>query len=78
MHPLFQGKVPVLFRGDSTLLNEQPGVRKKVRRIFLRWVYKHIDHALYVGTNNKQYFLTHGLKEHQLHYVPHAIDNERF
>ncbi|PZQ98737.1 MAG: glycosyl transferase family 1, partial [Flavobacterium psychrophilum] len=37
-----------------------------------------IDHALYVGTNNKQYFLKHGLKESQLEFAPHAIDNERF
>jgi glycosyltransferase involved in cell wall biosynthesis len=74
----FHGRVPVLFRGDSTLLNEQPGIKKLLRRIFLKWVYRHVDKALYVGRNNRDYYLAHGMKEHQLIFAPHAIDNRRF
>ena len=36
----FKGKVPILFRGDSTLLDEKPGYKKMIRRIFLTWVYR--------------------------------------
>jgi len=74
----FHGKVPVLFRGDSTLLDESPGIRRLIRRFFLKWIYRHADYALYVGTNNKQYFLQHGLREEQLVFAPHAIDIDRF
>lgn len=74
----FHRKLPILFRGDSTLLDERPGIRRQLRRWFLKWVYGHIDYALYVGAHNKQYFLTHGLREGQLVYAPHAIDNSRF
>ena len=74
----FKGKVPILFRGDSTLLDEQPGFKKLIRRIFLKWVYRHIDYALYVGQHNRAYFLAHGLKPEQLVFAPHAIDNQRF
>lgn len=74
----FHKKIPILFRGDSTLLAEKWGLRKIIRTIFLRWVYRHIDYALYVGTNNKLYYLRHGLKERQLIFAPHAVDNERF
>lgn len=74
----FKGKIPVLFRGDSTLLDRAGGVKELLKNIFLKFVYRHIDYALYVGTNNKEYFLQHGVKEHQLVYVPHAIENERF
>ena len=76
----FKGKLPVWFRGDSTLLDEPKGfsIRKTARRVFLKWVYKHIDKAFYVGTHNKAYFNVHGLKENQLVYAPHAIDNDRF
>ncbi len=49
-----------------------------VRRIFLTWVYRHIDYALYVGQHNKAYFLAHGLKNEQLVFAPHAVDNQRF
>lgn len=74
----FKGKIPVLFRGDSTLLDEVGGVKKILRRALLSWVYKHIDTALYVGNANKEYYQFCGLKEQQLVFAPHAIDNERF
>ncbi len=74
----FKGKVPVWFRGDSTLLDEQPGPRQWLRRWFLRWIYRHIDLAFYVGTHNRCYFEAHGLKPQQLRFAPHAIDNDRF
>jgi glycosyltransferase involved in cell wall biosynthesis len=76
----FKGKIPVMFRGDSTLLDQPSGFSFKgvVRKIFLSWVYKHIDTALYVGTANKAYYKNVGLKETQLVFAPHAIDNKRF
>jgi glycosyltransferase involved in cell wall biosynthesis len=74
----FKGKIPVLFRGDSTLLDEKPGVKRLLRRIFLKWVYRHVDYSLFVGKNNYDYFRKHGLKKSQLYWMPHAIDNDRF
>ena len=74
----FKNKVAVLFWGDSTLLDEQMGARNLLKSVFLKWVYKHIDHAFYVGSNNKHYFKRYGLKENQLSFAPHATDNERF
>ena len=74
----YKGRIPVFFRGDSTLLDEQTGIRKFLRRQWLSWVYRHIDIAFYVGTNNRSYFLAHGMREEQLVYAPHAIDNDRF
>ncbi len=76
----FKGKIPILFRGDSILLDEPEGfsIKKMLRRIFLTWVYRNIDIALYVGTNNRAYFEAHGVKNERLVYAPHAIDNDRF
>jgi len=74
----FHGRIPVLFRGDSTLLDERSGPRRWLRRLFLKWVYGHVDHALYVGQNNRAYFEAHGFDDENLTWVPHAIDNDRF
>ncbi|MDF1546383.1 MAG: glycosyltransferase family 4 protein [Bacteroidales bacterium] len=74
----FKGKIPVLFRGDSTLMDEKPGFKTILRRIALKFVYRYIDYALYVGTHNKNYYLKHGINEKQLIYAPHTVDNERF
>ncbi|MDQ6812776.1 MAG: glycosyltransferase family 1 protein, partial [Bacteroidota bacterium] len=76
----FHKKIPVIFRGDSTLLDEPSGysVKKLFRRSFLRWVYSYVDLALYVGSANRRYFEAVGFKSKQLLFAPHAIDNTRF
>ena len=74
----FKNKIPVYFRGDSTLLDRKSGVKNFMKYLFLKWVYKHVDYALYTGTNNKAYFKKYGLNESQLKFVPHSIDNDRF
>ncbi len=76
----FKGKKEIFFRGDSNLLDEtnQNSFKTLIRRFFLRFVYRSVDKALYVGSNNKNYYSTHGLKNHQLVFAPHAIDNQRF
>jgi len=74
----FKNKIPVLFRGDSTLLDAQNKIKTLIRQLILIFVYKHIDYALYVGQENKKYFSKHKLKPTQLIFAPHAIDNQRF
>lgn len=74
----FKGKVPVWFKGDSTLLDETGNIKQLARRLVLTWVYRYVDKAFYVGSHNKAYFLKHGLSEPQLVYAPHAIENQRF
>lgn len=74
----FKGKIPVFFRGDSTLLDVQAGFKKIVRRLVLKFIYTKIDIALYAGNANKAYFLAIGVKENRLVFMPHAIDNDRF
>ncbi len=74
----FHRKIPVYFRGDSNLADETPGIKSLLRGAFLKWLYRHIDYAFYVGTANKAYYLKAGLKKDQLLFAPHAIDNSRF
>jgi glycosyltransferase involved in cell wall biosynthesis len=74
----FKNKIPVYFRGDSTLLDNKPGLKGSLKSVFLKWVYKHVDYAFYTGTNNKQYFKKYGLADTQLIYAPHTVDNDRF
>ena len=74
----FKEKIPIWFRGDSTLLDEQKSWKSVLRQVLLKWVYKHVDKAFYVGAANKAYFEKFGLKPDQLIFAPHAIDNKRF
>ncbi len=78
----FKGSIPIIFRGDSTLLDNSGGnllfFKSFIRRIFLIWIYRHVDYALFVGKSNYDYYKMMGLKNNQLLFGPHAIDNQRF
>lgn len=74
----FHTRIPVFFRGDSTLLDPQPAWRSAARRALLHWVYRHIDCALAVGSANADYFAWCGVPRERIVRVPHAIDVDRF
>ena len=74
----FKGRVPVWFRGDSTLIDPLPFWKKALRKLLLTQVYRSVDRAFYVGKANKRYFLWAGLQEKQLTYAPHAVDYAYF
>lgn len=74
----FSGRIPVLFRGDSTLLDPQPKWRSAARRAYLRWVYSHVDVAVAVGQNNSDYFRWCGVDTRRIVCVPHSVETKRF
>jgi glycosyltransferase involved in cell wall biosynthesis len=74
----FKGKLPVLFRGDSTLLDPQRSWRRRIRQLYLRWVYSHVDLAIAVGQNNHDYYNWSGLSEQRIAFAPHSVDTNRF
>ena len=79
----FKGKIPIYFRGDSTLLDNTNSTLKDkfklfFKKQFLRWIYSNVDKVFYVGSANKAYFEWAGLGGKQLIFAPHAIDNNRF
>jgi glycosyltransferase involved in cell wall biosynthesis len=74
----FKGRIPVFFRGDSTLLDRRPWWRALLRRLFLTWVYAHVDVAIAVGTNNRDYFAWCGIPLQRIALAPHSIDTIRF
>jgi glycosyltransferase involved in cell wall biosynthesis len=74
----FKGRIPVFFRGDSTLVDKRPWWRAVLRRASLTWIYSHIDVAIAVGSNNRDYFTWCGLPQHRIAFAPHSIDTVRF
>ena len=71
-------KAPLIFRGDSHLLQCRKGWKENLRRKFISLVYSRFAYFLYVGKANYRYFTYHGVKAEQLIFAPHAIDNQRF
>lgn len=74
----FKGKLPVLFRGDSTLLDPIRPLRRLARRMLLGWIYSHVDIAIAVGQNSRDYFMWCGLPPARIAFAPHSVDTHRF
>jgi glycosyltransferase involved in cell wall biosynthesis len=78
----YKNKVPIWFKGDSTLLLPSKSFKQKIKSIIkkplLKWIYSHVNKAFYVGINNKLYFLEYGMNLGKMVFAPHAIDNIRF
>jgi glycosyltransferase involved in cell wall biosynthesis len=74
----FKGRIPVLFRGDSTLLDSSTRIRRLARAVWLRWVYSKVDVAISVGQNNRDYYLWSGVRPERIAFAPHSVDTERF
>ena len=74
----FYKKKKLLFRGDSTFVAAQPWFKSLIRQQFLKFVYRHVDICLYVGTNNRNYYKRCRVVDTKLLFAPHAVDNDRF
>ena len=78
MHAFFTRRVPLLFRGDSHLLNQTGGLRWVVKRMVLHWIYRWSAACLYVGKHNRDYYRAFGVPEEKLFSCPHSIEVDRF
>lgn len=74
----FKGRIPVLFRGDSTLLDPCGRLHGLARRTYLRWVYSHVDIGIAVGQNSRDYYEWCGMRPDRVAFAPHSVDTRRF
>lgn len=70
--------VPIIFRGESHLLNFRPGWKKAVKRIVLFQLFKRISSFLPIGTLNRKYYKHYGVPDRKLFLTPYAVDNDFF
>ena len=76
----YKGKIPVVFRGDSTSIDDSKANSFKVllRYTMLKCVYRYVDYVLSPGSASDAYFIKSGVTENQIIRSPHAVDNFRF
>lgn len=71
-------RVPVLFRGDSHLLDTADGPRWWLKKALLFRLFSWPAAFLYVGTANRAYYEAFGVEPARLFACPHSIDVDRF
>ena len=76
---LSKAGIPVIFRGDSHLLDGRgPWWKWMIKKSWLSKVYSHPAGFAYVGRANRDYYREFGVPERKLFHVPHTIDVGRF
>lgn len=78
LRSLARRRLPVLFRGDSHLLDGRGGWRWWLTRAVLRRVYFWPSAFLYVGQANRAYYQACGVPDERLFPCPHSIAVDRF
>ena len=71
----------LVLRGESPLSQEllKSKLILSFRKILFKYfLFKILDHAFYIGEQNKSFYVHYGLKENKLLFVPYSVDNERF
>ena len=78
MRALSRGNIPVLFRGDSHMLDPDGPWKAIAKKLVLSRVFRYPTAFVYVGTNNREYYRAFGVPESKLFPCPHSIECERF
>jgi glycosyltransferase involved in cell wall biosynthesis len=79
MKSLAQANYPILFRGDSHLLDRpRQGPKWWLKRTILKRVYREPSAFLVTGRANREYYRAFGIEGEKLRPCPHSIDYARF
>lgn len=76
----FLRRVPVYLRGENPLSQEfnKSTLKRALKQVVLRGLFKLASGFLYIGEENRKFYRYYGVPESKLHFIPYAIDNERF
>ena len=69
-------KIPFFMRMESNLLVSPKG--KWLKDKFIKYVVKNARGLLYIGEENKQYYISYGASNNKLFSVPYSVDNNFF
>lgn len=71
----------ICLRTETPLIheNQKAGFKQEIKRFFLKYIiFKRVDYFLFIGTQNKLFFKSMGVKDQSLIFCPYSIDNNRF
>lgn len=70
--------IPVLLRGESTLLRQRPWWVRSTKRIFLSRLLRSVFGVLSIGSYNREYWKHYGVSNDRIFDAPYTVDNSFF
>lgn len=70
--------IPVLLRGESTLLRQRPWWVRSAKRILLSRLLRSVFGVLSIGSYNREYWRHYGVSNDRIFDAPYTVDNSFF
>jgi glycosyltransferase involved in cell wall biosynthesis len=73
-------RVPYMLRGESKLSrdNEMKRWKRTSKRVLVGQLLRRAAACLPIGIENREFYLSYGVRAEHLHFAPYSVDNERF
>ena len=68
----------LILLAENNLLKKKNFLIKKIKRIILYFFLKFFDYFLSIGTNNKNYYLYHGVNKNKIYQTFYTVDTDFF
>lgn len=68
-------RIPILIREEQTLLHRRPIPKRWLRELTLRAIFRQA-YGLYIGSENREFFIRYGLDPERLYFTPYCVDND--
>lgn len=69
----------IILRGENPLMHEagKNKIKNFLKRMCLNWLFKRVRAFLYIGEENKKFYIFYGAPKQKLIFCPYAVDNDR-
>jgi len=75
---MFHQGIPLIFRGESNLLQPRPLHIRIAKEFYLRNLFRKIDAFASIGQYNSEYYRSYGVPENKIYSAPYTVDNAFF
>jgi glycosyltransferase involved in cell wall biosynthesis len=75
---MYHHDIPMIFRGESNLLQPRPLYVRFAKEFYLRNLFRKIGAFASIGHYNTEYYRHYGVSENRIHFAPYTVDNDFF
>ena len=73
-----KNKIPIILRVETNLNSEIGYIKKKLKFLILKILFKYIDHFLFIGKLNRRFYKYLNVPNKKLFPAPYFVDNDFF
>lgn len=70
----------IFLHGENPLKQEilKSGMKLRLKKIIFWWLFRRVSAFLYIGEENRKFYLYYGVPESKLFFAPYAVESDRY